>query len=137
MSVINIIIICGILCLFVIGITITIMDHAYTKWYKNKLNQTQKYGKYIESFENFPYLMSCPSCGSDNIYIARTMDVPDVKTYNGNIEFYPTDIHITYKAICPKCGMQTTGFSELSKAITNWNTRGNKSDSTEVIKYDN
>lgn len=137
MSVIEIIGLCGIVCIILIGITFTIMDYAYRKYYRNKLNQTQKYGKYVDTFENFPYLMPCPSCGSDNACIARTMDVPDIKTYNGHIDFYPTDINITYKAICPKCGMQTTGFSELSRAIANWNTRGNKSDSTEVIKYDN
>ena len=99
--------------------------------YDKKLNQYKSYEDRDYDELDFPGLLSCPSCKNAKISLRRNMDIPNVTISSGRIEFYPGDIRIAYKIICPECGMQTKEFKQASEAIINWNGR---SESTEIVK---
>ena len=106
-------------------------EDKITDEYRAKLNQYKSYDDRIKDDEDFPYLLSCPSCKNVKITLRSSTYVPNVYISNGRIEFSALDITTKYKIICPQCGMQTKDFKHASEAIINWNGR---SESTEIVK---
>lgn len=106
-------------------------EDKITDEYREKLNQSKSYNDRIKDDEDFPGLLSCPSCKNVKITLRTSTYVPNVNIYNGKIEFSALDITTKYKIICPQCGMQTKDFTYASDAIINWNGR---SESTEIVK---
>lgn len=99
--------------------------------YHEMINQSKSYNDRINNDDDFPGLLSCPSCKNVKITLQSSTYVPNVNIYNGRIEFSACDIATKYKVICRQCGMQTKDFKYASEAIINWNGR---SESTEIVK---
>lgn len=116
----------------IIGVIVKIKtEDKITDEYREKLNQYKSYDDRINDDEDFPGLLSCPSCKNVKITLRSSTYVPNVYISSGRIEFSVCDITTKYKIICPQCGMQTKDFKHASEAIINWNGR---SESTEIIK---
>lgn len=117
---------------FITGIVVKIKtEDRITDEYREKLNQYKSYDDRTNDDEDFPGLLSCPSCKNVKITLRSSTYVPNVYISGGRIEFSVCDITTKYKIICPQCGMQTKDFKHASEAIINWNGR---SDSTEIVK---
>ena len=99
--------------------------------YHEKLNQSKSYKERINDDEDFPGLLSCPSCKNVKITLRSSTYIPNIYISGGRIEFLALDVTTKYKIICPQCGMQTKDFKHASEAIINWNGR---SESTEIVK---
>lgn len=113
---------------FITGIIVKIKTENK---YHEKINQSKSYNDRINNDDDFPGLLSCPSCKNVKITLQSSTYVPNVNIYNGRIEFSACDITTKYKVICRQCGMQTKDFKYASEAIINWNGR---SESTEIVK---
>lgn len=126
---------CGIIMSAVTAIiSIIKTQDKMTDEYHDKLNQNIPYGSVQKDDMDFPGLIACPNCKNTQITIRRNMNIPNIYISCGRVEFNKNDIYVTYKVICPKCGLQTMDFEYASKAIMNWNGR---SESTEIIKKEN
>lgn len=90
----------------------------------------EDFGDLIDEEEDFPGLLTCPSCRESKISLIRYIKFPNIKTIDGNIDFYKNDTVVKYHIECPECGMQTKNFDKISEAIMYWNGRSN---STEIV----